>query len=237
MSYEAEYAADYVVAEAPSAVRAEFIRKTYGHLGGAILAFMGLEVVLLNIPGLDQFMMSFFGIRYSWLLVLGGFMVVAWLADSWAHSATSRTAQYVGLGLYVVAEALIFVPMLWVADRFFAGEQIIAKAAFMTLGIFIGLTLLTFVSGKDFSFLRSILALASIIALMTIVAGILFGFSLGLWFSLAMVAFASGCILYQTSQVIYHYHPQQYVAAALGLFASVALLFWYVLRIFMFSRD
>lgn len=51
-----------------------------------------------------------------------------------------------------------------------------------------------------------------------------------------MVAFAAGCILYNTSNIIHHYETEQYVAASLGLFASVALRFWYVLRIFM-SRD
>ena len=70
-----------------------------------------------------------------------------------------------------------------------------------------------------------------------IVASIFIGFSLGLWFSVAMVVLAAGYILYNTSNIIHHYHTGQYVAASLALFASVALLFWYVVQIFMHASD
>jgi FtsH-binding integral membrane protein len=56
-------------------------------------------------------------------------------------------------------------------------------------------------------------------------------------FSVAMVVLAAGYMLYQTSQVLAHYHPGQHVAAALALFSSVALMFWYVIRIFLRTRD
>ena len=75
------------------------------------------------------------------------------------------------------------------------------------------------------------LKVAFFVALGLIVASIFMGFNLGLWFSGAMVLVAGGSILYQTSNIIHHYRPDQHVAASLGLFASVALLFWYVLQI------
>ena len=60
---------------------------------------------------------------------------------------------------------------------------------------------------------------------------ILFGFSLGIWFSVAMIALAGASILYQTQTIIRKYPAQAHVAAALGLFASVMTPFWYVLRL------
>ena len=69
-----------------------------------------------------------------------------------------------------------------------------------------------------------------------IVASILFGFTLGMFFSYAMIAFACGYILYDTSNVMLHYRTSQHVAAALALFASVMLLFWYVLRVLIDRR-
>ena len=51
-----------------------------------------------------------------------------------------------------------------------------------------------------------------------------------------MVLLAGGSILYQTSRLVHDYHSTQHVAAALGLFASFMLLFYYILQIFM-SRD
>ena len=68
-------------------------------------------------------------------------------------------------------------------------------------------------------------------------AAMIFGFNLGLFFSFAMVAVACAAILYHTSNVLHRYRTDQHVAAALALFASVALLFWYILQIFMRSRD
>ena len=73
-------------------------------------------------------------------------------------------------------------------------------------------------------------------ALGLIACGIIFNFELGAMFTYAMIAFACAYILYDTSNVMLHYRTSQYVAASLALFASVALLFWYVLRLFM-SRD
>ena len=74
-------------------------------------------------------------------------------------------------------------------------------------------------------------------ALLAIVAAVLFGFTLGPLFSVGMIAFAGAAVLYDTSNVLHHYPRVRYAAASLQLFASIALMFWYVLRLFMSSRD
>jgi len=140
-----------------------------------------------------------------------------------------------GLGLYVVAEAIIFLPLLWMADRLAPGTT--QTAGIMTLTVFGGLTLGVFLTRQDFSFLGPVLCIAGFAALGFIIAGIIFHFNFGLVFSFAMVALASGYILYYTSNIMLHYRTDQHVAAALALFAAVALLFWYILRIVMVSRD
>ena len=103
--------------------------------------------------------------------------------------------------------------------------------------VFGGLTLTVFVTKADFSFLRWAIVAGSVIALGLIVVAIIAGFSLGFWFSAAMVVLAMGIILYNTSNVLHHYSTHQHVAASLSLFASIALLFWYVLQIFMSFRE
>ena len=85
-------------------------------------------------------------------------------------------------------------------------------------------------------FLRGMLVWGGILALVAIVAAVLFGFELGTWFSVAMIGFAGAAVLYDTSNILHHYPEDRYVGAALALFASIALMFWYVLRLFM-SRD
>lgn len=229
------YAHPYSVAAAAAGERAAFIRKTYLHLGFAILAFIGVEWFLLQqswAPALIQKMTGGFG----WLVVLGAFMGVSWLAERLAASDASRGVQYAGLFLFVVAEAVIFLPILFIAARHSGDPGVITKAGITTGFVFGGLTLAAFVTGKDFSFLRGFLMVGGFVALGIIVVSMIFGFNLGTIFAGAMALFASVAILYNTSNIIHHYRTDQYVSAALSLFASVALLFWYILRIFM-SRD
>jgi FtsH-binding integral membrane protein len=237
MSYGYDYS---VAARAAGSERALFIRRTYAHLAGAILAFMGIEALFLNVLSNDaqlQILRMMTG-GYGWLFVLLAFMGASWLAQTWAQSESSRGMQYVGLGLYVVVEAIIFLPLLIIANHM-VDKTVIPTAGILTLAVFGGLTLAVFVTKKDYSFLRPILCVASLIALGVIVAACLIGFSLGLIFSFVMVALMSGYILYYTSQVMLHYRTDQHVAAALALFAAVATLFWYILRIVMAtsSRD
>ncbi len=229
MSYGYEYS---VAARAASSDRALFIRRTYAHLAGAILAFMGIEALLLNVVGGDKVLGLLGTSRYSWLIVLVAFMAAGWVARMWAHSQSSPAIQYLGLGLYVVAEAVIFLPLLYLAAKL-TDPKVIPTAGIMTLGVFGGLTLAAFVTKKDYSFLGPILSMSAMVALGVILAACLIGFSLGMLFSFAMVALASGYILYDTSNVLHHYRTDQHVGAALELFASVALLFWYILRIVM----
>jgi FtsH-binding integral membrane protein len=235
MSYGYDYS---VAARAANSDRALFIRRTYAHLAGAILAFMGIEALLLKVVGGDQVLGLLGTSRFSWLIVLVAFMAAGWLARTWAHSESSPAIQYLGLGLYVVAEAVIFLPLLYLATKL-TDPKVIPTAGILTLAIFGGLTASVFVTKKDYSFLRPILAMSMFIVLGIVVASCLMGFSLGMLFSFVMVALASAFILYDTSNVLLHYRTDQHVGAALELFASVALLFWYILRIVMSvsSRD
>jgi hypothetical protein len=103
----------------------------------------------------------------------------------------------------------------------------------ITLLMFAGLTVAVFVTGHDFSFLRTGLIVGGFAAMGLIVCSAIFGFQLGNLYTIALIVLACGYILYDTSNVLYHYRIGQHVAAALALFASVALLFWYVLRLVM----
>ena len=212
--------------------RSTFITRTYMHLLGAILGFALIEWYLFS-SGL-AYPMARAMLGVNWLLVLGGFIVVSWLGSSVAHRAESPALQYGALAAFVIAEAIIFVPMLVLAELNAPG--VIQSAATVTLMGFAGLTAIVMQTRKDFSFMNSILMWAGVVALVLIVASVMFGFHLGTWFSVGMIALAGGAILRDTSNVLHHYPEDRYVAAALQLFASIALLFWYVLRLFM-SRD
>jgi FtsH-binding integral membrane protein len=230
MSY-LDTASGQIVAQAPELERAAFIRRTYIHLAGAILAFAGLTGMLLRAGVGEQVMTMLAASRWSWLIVLAVFMGVSVLADRWARHDYSREVQYLGLGLYVVAEAVIFLPLLYIASTYAPG--VIQSAAMITLALAGGLTFTAFTTRKNFSFLAPALSIGGFVALGVIVASIAFGFQLGLLFSGLMIVFAGGSILYTTSNMIHEYRTDQHVAASLGLFASVGLMFWYVVQFLM----
>ncbi|HEX8386720.1 MAG TPA: Bax inhibitor-1 family protein [Rubricoccaceae bacterium] len=220
------------VAELGDDARAGFLTRTYAHLFGAILLFAAIETLLFTSGLAYPIAQAMLGT--SWLLVLGGFMVVSWFASKTAAQAESRPAQYAALIATVVAQAVVFVPLLVLADLTAPG--VISSAAWVTLMGFTALTALVVFTGKDFSFLGSLLKWGGILALVAIVSAVLFGFELGTWFSVAMIGFAGAAILYDTSKVMNSYPEDRHVSAAIELFASVALLFWYVLRLFMSRR-
>jgi FtsH-binding integral membrane protein len=227
--------------QAPADARAGFIRQTYAHLLGAVLAFVGIEAALFSTGAAQRLteLMTGNG-QGGMLIVLFGFMGISWLANSWAQSSTSVSTQYLGLGLYVLAQAVIMAPLLYFANTFSPpGSHLIATAGIVTGILFLGLTAVVLMTGADFSWMRTGLAAAGFAAIGVILCGWLFGFSLGLWFTGAMILFACAYILYDTSNVLHHYRIGQHVAASLALFASVALLFFYVLRLLMSlsSRD
>ncbi len=234
MDYRGAYA-QMPAARAPAAERAEFIRQTYLHLAGAVIAFMAVLYAIMASGLGETLSRTLLGTRFGWLAVLGGFMLVGWVAQRWAESGASPAMQYAGLGLYVVAEAIIFTPLLFIAGTMF-GPQIIVEAGIYTAMIFGGLTFTVFTTKKDFSFMRSALTIAGFAAMGVIAASILFGFTLGSLFAGAMILLAAGYILYSTSNVLHHYPVGSHVAASLQLFASVALLFFYVLRLLMALR-
>jgi FtsH-binding integral membrane protein len=233
--------------------RVAFLRKTYSLLGVALIAFAAITAGMMRFMTETSWGFSkwaFTG-RWNWLLVIGMFMLVGYVAERLARSETSRGLQFLGLGVFVFAEAMLLQPILWIlmvkfgnpAELFVDGGMapalsgkaaaILMQAIVITLSIFVGLTLTVFLTKKDFSFMRGVLAIATFAALGVIIASAIFGFSLGAFFCGAMILLMAGYILYQTSMVMSYFPPTAYVAAALMLFSTIATLFWYVLQLLM----
>lgn len=215
--------------------RSEFIWKCYAHVVGAILAVAAIETYLFQ----SGVAMSIAGpMMQSPMLVLMAFIGLSWGASHLAHRLESKTSQYAAFALFVVVWSLMFVPMLAIAMVKSAqtGTNIIESAATVTVFGCVALVATAMITRKDFSFLRGILVWGFFIAMGLIGASFLFGWNLGTWFSVGMIGFAGAAVLYDTSNIMHHYPQDKYVAASMALFGSIAMMFWYILRLFI-SRD
>lgn len=212
--------------EPGAGARATFITRVYSHVFGAVVALVAFEVALFR-SGIAARITAALR-EVPWALVLGAFLVIAWLATRMAYRLSTLAGQYAGLGVYIFAKGLIMVPLLEHAER--AAPGVIEQAAQMTLVGFAGLTAIAFTSRQDFSFLRPLLIWGGFLALLAIAAALLFGWRLGTWFNLAMVGLAGASILYDTAKVARRFSDRRHVGAALSLFASIGMMFWHLLR-------
>lgn len=219
------------VSDASVEDRSDFIWKCYAHVVGAILAFAAIEVYFFQSGIAERIAMPMLN---NWWMVLGVFILAGWGATHVAHRVESKNAQYAAFAAFIVLESLIFAPMLFIAS--IRAPGIIDSAAGVTVLGCVGLIATVMVTRKDFSFLRGMMVWLFFLALAAIVGSLIFGFELGTWFSVAMIGFAGAAVLYDTSNILHHYPQDKYVAASMQLFASIAMMFWYILRLFM-SRN
>ena len=208
--------------------RSSFIWKCYAHVMGAILAFAAIEMYFFQTGIAERIAMP---MLQNWWMVMGAFILCGWGATRLAHRLESRNAQYAAFAALIVMEALIFVPMLYIANAKAPG-MIESAAGVTVLGV-VGLVATVMITRKDFSFLRGMMIWGFMLAIVAIISSFIFGFELGTWFSIGMIGFAGAAILYDTSNIMHHYPQDKYVAASMQLFASIAMMFWYILRLFM----
>ncbi|MDH3619388.1 MAG: Bax inhibitor-1 family protein [Gammaproteobacteria bacterium] len=213
--------------------RSAFIWKCYAHVVGAILAVLAIETYLFSSGVAWQIAEPMLN---SPMLVLAAFIGLSWGASHFAHTLKSTTSQYIAFAVLVVAWSLMFVPMLAMALIMDQTGSMIESAVGVTIFGCVALIATVMITRKDFSFLRGILVWGFFIAMGLIASSLIFGWNLGTWFSVGMIGFAGVAVLYDTSNIMHHYPQDKYVAASMALFSSIALMFWYILRLFM-SRD
>lgn len=238
-----EYTNPFVVAAAAPSARADFYRRTYMLVAAACAVFGLVLAGTLATPAIvDPLTNLFFGGGgIGWLLVLAAFWGISMLANRLAFGGVSAGTQLAGLGIYTVAEALLFAPMLNLLVMRFGADatlgEIVAPAAVSTLLLAGGLTATVFMTKKDFSFLRAFVSVGFFVMLGAVVLMALFGSGFGTWMIIAMTAFIAVVVLYQTWMVRTQFRPDQHVGAALVIFAGVATLFWYLIMLFASRRD
>ena len=213
------------VADASVEERSQFIWKVYAHVVGALLALVAIEAYIIQsgmVNGVIQLLYS------NPMMTFILFIAASMGAQYTAHRAKSSMAQYAALAAYVFVFSLIMAPAIYIAEAMQPG--VIDSAVGVTVLGSVGLIATAMITRKDFSFLRGIVVWGMMLALVMILASMFLGFEFGQWFSVAMIGLLGASILYKTSEIMRTYPTDKHVAASLELFASIALLFLYILR-------
>ncbi len=237
------------VAKAAPAQRAAFIRSIYSHLALALLAFLALEALVVQLGVLDSLNDSGLGqmaggarlsrrggsMRLGLLATMIVFMAVpALIADSWGKSALSRALHYAGLAVYLVIDALVLAPMLLVLV-WLGSPQVLPAVALMTVSLMLGALAVVFLTDSDYAPVTIIFCLSGSVMLGMVATAMLLGASAGMLLFGLMQFYAVGALVVRTSQLMDETEPQHYAGAALSLFASMPLLlpmfFIYVIQI------
>lgn len=234
MNYEKEYDFSLNRVQTQGVAREKLITRTYLNLTGAVLAFAAIEAMIFATFGV-QSIVQFVNVNAKLVsivllgLCLGGPTLIGLIAGK----NPSRPTQYFVLAFHVLIYAAMFLPLLAFAMIMTGDASLIWKACGLTASLFIALTAAVFYTRKDFSFLRGLLVFSGIAALIMILGSVIFGFGLGVWFSVLMIFLACGYVLYDTSNVLLRYGENDDVLAAVALFGAIMTLFYYVLRILM----
>lgn len=213
--------------------RATFLRRTYSLLLAAVLTFAATLWAAGNVEPVralaDSLARTIFGSRWGWILYLGLFIGGSWLVHAFAERKPINLVLFFGFAFLM---GLLTAPLIYmVLAKGAAGVTAINQAAVLTALIFTGLTAYVFYSGKNFSFLGGALSIGSFALIGIAIAGMLFGFSVGIWWSVLAVVLFVGYILYDTDAILKRYPTTAYVSAACVLFVDVILLFQHLLMI------
>jgi len=234
----------FIVSEAPASDRVAFFKRTYLHVAGAFAAFGALLYALFQTGAALTIMRGFGSVMSSMggfgiLIVMAMFWGGTYVAQKLAENRASRSSQYLGLGLYVVLEAIIFVPLIVMVAIKTHGNpgEVLVPACAVTAALVVGLTVAVFTMGVDFSFLRVAIVIGSVCALGIILVAAFTDSQLGNWFSIIMILLMATVILYQTQVIKDSCETDQHVLAAFILFSAFVTLLFYVIRLFAGRRD
>ena len=111
--------------------------------------------------------------------------------------------------------------------------HIVLQALILTAAVFVSLSSYVLVTRKDFSFLGAGLFAGLFVLIIWGMLNSLFDFGLGgrMVFSLCGALIFVGYILYDTSVLVHHMGPDDYIMAAITLYLDIVNLFLYLLEI------
>ena len=216
--------------------RMRFVRRTYAHLLGELVAAALLVTVAVRTPALANLALR---MQSHLLIYFACIFGVSLLTRSMLEGRRSMGVQYAAAGIWVFFLGLLVTPLALIAERITGSFAILGQGAILTGCVFTGITAYVHFTKKDFSFLGGALSMISwlavgLVVIMSFFGG--FGNSTALLYSCGMVLVMGGWVLYDTSKVLHHRHVDQHVAASVDLLVDFVIMFIHIVSILLRSR-
>lgn len=202
--------------------RLAYIRKVYTYFALAVATGIGGTLLAINTS-----LVFFFAGSPIISLIL--FIGIVWWAS---RSAENPTTALPTLAAATFVSGLVISPVIY-AVAGMQGPGVIYSALTLTACVFGGLTLYTWISRKDFSYMGASLMIGLFLIIgVGIVNMFVQSSTLSLASAIVSVVLFSGFILYDTSRILRQPHLVPPTLAALSLYLDFLNLFMAILRIF-----
>jgi len=214
-------------------IKAAFIRKVYTILSMQLLLTVAGSATFMFVESAHDFALSSKGVFYTALFLPFG-VLFALMCYKDKHPINMFL-----LAVFTACEAYTVGVVCAIYQEQGYGI-IVLQALLLTAAIFISLTTYVFVTKKDFSWMGGALSMGLMCLLMWSLLNMLFpmtfgGFGHSIFAFLGAILF-SGYILYDTSVIMHHMGPDDYIMAAVSLYLDIINLFLYLLEILRFLQ-
>jgi len=204
--------------------RMRFIRKVYGILAVQMLITGGVCTWMIVHKPTQQYVLT-----HSWpvytSMALSIVLIIALMCFKNHHPH-----NMILLGAFTLVEAFL-VGTVTTAYCAYGYKGVVLEAVFITSAIFVGLTIFTFQSKIDFSFLGAGLSMGLGVLILWGFCSLIFGFDAGYYYALFGCIIFCGYILFDTWLIMEQLSPHEYVLAAIMLYLDIVNLFLYILRL------
>lgn len=207
-----------------------FIRRVYSILAVQLLLTGGVSAFMIMHAPTQLYVLT-----HAWPVTLSIVLSFVLIVALMCMKDKEPENMYL-LGAFTLVEAFLVGS---VTTAYCASGQrgIVLEALFLTGVIFIGLTMFTFQSKIDFSFLGAALSMGLGALILWGFFAMIFGIKTGYVYALLGCIIFSGYILFDTWLIMDRLSPHEHVLAAIMLYLDIVNLFLYLLQLLSSSDD
>jgi modulator of FtsH protease len=203
------------------------LRKSYLLLSLAVIGMMVGGKIGISSP----VVLGLFTNVMGWILAMIALNAVPMLAMKFRHDPTMGT---IAVFLDGFVAGLVISPMLYIAERFFPGQNLVASAAWITLALFLAVTGYVYFSGLKWAPSRALFITLPLIIIGAIVINMFLNNGiLGMAVSAAIGAYGIIILVSATSELLHNREIDSPVPGALMLFAGIFMIFQAILHLLM----